>query len=252
MAQFVPGGFRTYSANAALAQYCLVKMIAGAVVTNGALISNCTVDYCGAGDDPIGVTQAAALVANSPICVLHRNAQDTIKLIANGAISGAAKCYPAANGKVSATGTGPAVAMTLEPATADGDVIECRFINGGAFSGDDAANLLSGGNAGAIPPLYTLTVPATAGTYAVATPSRKVKIIDWWIQSRDTTASNVTLQNGASAAATAIAKGTVADVTVRGTNVFAAQNTVTAGTAINVTTSGNAALDVFVLCQPIP
>ncbi len=128
------------------------------------------------------------------------------------------------------------------------------ILNAGA-AGIDSARLLnaaSADDAGALPILYYRNaLTATAGTYTIATVTRKVRIIDWFIISRDTTASNVTLYNATDAASAAVAKGT-ADVTrVQGAAVITTYRDVAQGAAIKVVTSGNASVDVFVWAVPV-
>lgn len=131
---------------------------------------------------------------------------------------------------------------------------QCILLNQppAGIDSDRVLDSASGDNAGGLPVLLSLIgVTATAGTYAIGTAKRKLRIIDWFIISRDTTASNVKLANGVTDATANIAKGT-ADVTrVQGAAVIAAQRDVAAGTALNVITSGNATLDVFVWALPV-
>lgn len=240
MSQQVEGIKKTFLANAALTQYRLLKFINGT-----------TVDLAGVADDCMGVAQESVAI-NAQCCVALRFPGRTFKVTANGAISALAKCFPGASGKVSGTGTGPAQFIALEAATTDGDVIEVVDLGSAAPNGDVSADSASGDNVGGIPMVLRLEgVTATAGTYTIATLKRKVRMIDWWIKSRDGTASNVNIKNAASNASGTIVKGTTVDALVRGADIIAAQADVPAGNAIAVVTSGNASIDVFVLCMPV-
>lgn len=110
----------------------------------------------------------------------------------------------------------------------------------------------AGGDVGAVPVLFSrFAVTATAGTYKIATMQRKMRIVDWWIVSRDTTASNAKLKNGSTDMTADVAKG-MADVTrVQGAAIITAQQDVASGTDLNLVTSGNASLDVFVWAVPV-
>ena len=79
-------------------------------------------------------------------------------------------------------------------------------------------------------------------------PAEKMRIIDWWIISRDTTAANIKLVNVSTDASAVKAKGTANDALVRGGDIIAAQRDIAAGTAIKVNASAVAAFDIFLAC----
>ncbi len=80
--------------------------------------------YADAGEIGIGATLEDVADAKTAAIQLD-NAGGTMKLVANGAIAAGARCFPGADGKVSATPSGASVAIALEAATADNDIIEC-------------------------------------------------------------------------------------------------------------------------------
>lgn len=112
-------------------------------------------------------------------------------------------------------------------------------------------NAAGGDNSGASPQIFSLlAVTATAGTYTVATPTRRMRVIDWFFYSRDTTASNVKLVNNVTDMTTTVAKGTVDAARVQGTNLISAAQVVASGDPIKVVTSGNASIDIFIVAVP--
>jgi len=99
----------TMTTGEALAAYRLVKP------------STTTVIYADAGDEPIGITTAAAASGAS---VTLRGLKGNIEIVtAGGVISAGGAIYPANDGKVSATAVGKQIGFALGAATADGDQI---------------------------------------------------------------------------------------------------------------------------------
>lgn len=115
MARF--SAVRTFSAGADLLAKRLVKLSAGAVVDNTAAAT----------DDMIGVTEVNVLSGN-PVGVRLLCTDETQEMTSAGAIGLNAVAYAAADGKIqalpAAAGTYRKVGITLEAATADGDIIE--------------------------------------------------------------------------------------------------------------------------------
>ena len=86
-------------------------------------LSGSTIVYADAGENAIGVTEYA--IANGQDgAVRMLNDAGTFEVTAAGVISAAAAIYGAADGKVSATPSGPTIGNAIEAATADGDRIE--------------------------------------------------------------------------------------------------------------------------------
>ena len=107
-------GLKTFQATAtAIPAFCRVKCDSSGLIS----AANAT-------DAMIGVTVSAAR-ANGYCTVKLVNCDETVLMTANGAITAGAILYPAASGKVSASGTTAIGYAALEAATADGDVIEC-------------------------------------------------------------------------------------------------------------------------------
>lgn len=120
MANQTNGAF-SLAAGEALATYRLVKL------------SGATAVYADAGDEPIGVVQAAT-ASGSMACI--RPSQGNIEIVtANGVISAGGAIYPANDGKVSASAVGKQIGCALSAATADGDQISAVvWPTGGAAS----------------------------------------------------------------------------------------------------------------------
>lgn len=229
-------GVKTFIAGADLEAYRRVKLSSGNVV------------YAGAGESFIGVTTHKA-ANGTPVSVAFRSADRSYKLVAAGAVTAGAVIYGAANGKVDDAASGTAQGTALEAATADGDVIECLLDNGAAGSiNGDAVALQADGEPGSVPIVFHKQGIADATTsVTIATPAAKVRVIDWWLISRDTTAANIKLVNVSTDMTAVKAKGTTNDAVVRGGDVIAAQRDIAAGTALKVNASAIAAFDIFVV-----
>ena len=115
MARF--SSVRTFLTGADLLAKRLVKLSAGAVVNNTAAAT----------DDMIGVTEVNALTGE-PVGVRLLCTDESQEMTAEGAIGLNAVAYAGADGKIQAlpvgAGTYRKVGITLEAATADGDIIE--------------------------------------------------------------------------------------------------------------------------------
>ncbi len=108
---FVEGPKREFTTGEALATRRRVKL------------SGATIIYADAGEDAIGVTEYA--IANGVVGAVRMiNDSGTFEVTAAGIISAAAAIYGAADGKVSATPSGPIIGHAIEAATADNDQIE--------------------------------------------------------------------------------------------------------------------------------
>jgi len=108
---FVEGAKKTFVSGEALATRRRVKL------------SGATVVYADAGEDAIGVTEYAVAITTQ-VAVRMINDAGTFEVTAAGIISAAAAIYGAADGKISATPSGPIIGHAIEAATADGDQIE--------------------------------------------------------------------------------------------------------------------------------
>jgi len=103
---------KSFTAGEALADFRRVKFNSSSAVV-----------YADAGEIGIGATlQDVANAAHAAIQL--DNAGGTMKVTAAGAIAAGARCFPAADGKVSAVPSGASVGIAMEASTADGDIIE--------------------------------------------------------------------------------------------------------------------------------
>lgn len=103
-----------------------------------------------------------------------------------------------------------------------------------------------------LPIVVSKTLTATAGTYdIVATAAYKFKVLDWWVQKLDTTASNVKLNDGTNDVSADVAAGTTDHALVRGGTIDNAYEDIAAAGSLKAITSGNAAMKVNVLIVPV-
>lgn len=107
---------RTFTAGAALEARRCVKIKSGTTTTPP------EVEYAGAGEAHIGITEYAA--ASGALVAVRLNGAGTHEATAAEAFAAGASLYGAANGKVADTASGTALAVALEAATADGDIVE--------------------------------------------------------------------------------------------------------------------------------
>jgi len=246
MSQQNDSGFKTFRATAAVSAWHLVKLTVG---------SGTAVEHTDAGDSFIGVAQHDAGVGEM-VTIKLRGLHGTYKCMANEAIVAGASIYAAATGHVADSVTGSIIGVTLEAAVAaGGDVIECLLDNT-APSAMDSDNLANDDSdeEGAIPFVVSAVITnCFTAKVVVATLKRKAKVIDWWMVSRDTTASSITLYNGTTNAMnTALAKGTADATLVRGATLIAAYDEVAAAGTIQVGGgTAAAAFDIFVMLVPI-
>ena len=108
---FTESGKKTLTAGEALATRRRVKL------------SGSTIVYADAGQHSIGVTEYAIPNGQSG-AIRMTNDAGTHEMTASGAISASAAFYGAADGKISATPSGPILGYAIEASTADGDRIE--------------------------------------------------------------------------------------------------------------------------------
>lgn len=235
-------GIKVLIAGEDLAIYRRVKLSAGEYV------------YADAGEEFVGVTVKEAL-ADAPVGAALRSAARTYKMVAAGPITKDAVIYGAVDGKVDDAVSGTAIGIALEAATADGDIIECFLNNGaaGAIGADLVVNEQA--NAGVLPILIrkVCNFNGTPDAIEVATTTRKLRIIDYWLVSIDTTASDISVKNAGTLISLAVlAKGATADAIVRAASILQAQAEVASGAAITVeSTAANADIELFILAVPV-
>lgn len=103
-----------FEVSSALEAFRLVKLTS----------TSMTVEYAGAGDEPIGVTKYVALNDGNRVAVSLLNKAGTVKCVANGAITINTSVYAQADGKVGSTVTGRKIGTALSSASADGNIVE--------------------------------------------------------------------------------------------------------------------------------
>jgi len=236
---------KTFTATSAVEAYRRVKLTTS---------SGTAVEYAGAGEEFIGITAAAA-AAGDMVAVILRSAAQTYKAVAAGAVAVGAAIYGAPNGKVDDAVSGTAQGTALEAATADGDVIEILCNNGAASNIGASSIVTEEANSGVIPVIIrkACAFNGTPDAIAVATTTRKLRIIDWHLISKDTTASNITVKNAGTSISTAVlAKGTANDAIVRGATLVAGQQEVASGAAITVESSvASVTIELVLVCVPV-
>lgn len=168
----------TFPKSGALAPYLRVVMSGG----NLAL--------AGAAEVEVGTTKqrslASGLGLSDVAAVVFANAQGTVKMIADGAVTQYARVYGAASGKVSATVNSNLIGIALDAATADGDEIEVlRLPHGedsllddeplGFGTGDDVHLLWSTGDADN----HTLVIGLGDSNQSLHITDKGAKATDW-------------------------------------------------------------------------
>lgn len=245
MSQQNESGLKAFTATEALEAYRRVKLTTS---------SGTAVEYADAGEEFIGITQNAVAIGEM-VTVALRSAARTYKAVAAGVVAVGAAIYGAADGKVDDAVSGTAQGTALEAATADGDVIEILSNNGAAAAIGADMLVTEEANSGVVPVIIrkACAFNGTPDAIAVATTTRKLRIIDWCLISKDTTASNITVKNAGTSISTAVlAKGTANDAIVRGATLVAAQQEVASGAAITVESSvASVTIELVLVCVPV-
>lgn len=124
--------------------------------------------------------------------------------------------------------------------------------NGGHAYAEDAASAatrckvkINCGVPGGSQVVFAPPTDASAnGDNAFVTFPFAVRLIDWWIRSKDTGAANVKLRYLTTDITAVVAKGTANDALVRGSTIVEAQKTIPAGTVILINLSAAQAVEV--------
>ena len=234
-------GIKAFIAGTDLEAYRRVKLSGGS--------GGDTVIYAQAGEACIGIT-AKKTASGDFVSVTLRDPGQTLKFTASKTISAGAAFYGSADGKISDVASGASLGTLLEAAGGDGEIVEGIIDNGTGSVGDGASTAIAAEDAnGSIPVIFKkegITDAHTADVTIVTSMPFKARIIRWWLISRDTTASNINLKNGASDATGVTAKGTANDAIVQGGAVIAAQKDLAHAAALKVSATVAAAFDVFV------
>jgi hypothetical protein len=232
-----------FNAAANLSPYQLVVLAPG---------DSTSVVAAGAGSSPIGVTQNEAAQGNGiGVRLLGSNA--TCKVQAAKGIAAGAVVYAAANGQVSDAVVGNPIGEVLDAASGAGSIVEMLPSSGGSGQISPDAVVNDAANEGAVPIVLHAVCTPDAGLdpITIATPDRKLLIVDAWVIARDTTAANITIANAGTMITTAVvAKGVTANAIVRVPSLVAAAQSVAPGAAITATFSAQANADVYLLCIP--
>lgn len=115
MATYYDSQSRPFTSGATIGEHLRVKLSSGVLALAGVGASDETLD--------LGQTERPS-VSGEVVSVRLRNAQGTSKMVAAAAIAAGVAVYGAANGQISTTASGTAIGITMEAATAAGDVIE--------------------------------------------------------------------------------------------------------------------------------
>lgn len=119
MSQYVDGKFKSYLGTSSISAHLRVYLASATTVTTA-----------GADNAGMGTIETPSTATNGPCTVRLWNSEGTRKVVANAAISAGALVFAAASGKVGASGSVP-LAIALEAATADGDIIEVQPLRPG-------------------------------------------------------------------------------------------------------------------------
>jgi hypothetical protein len=211
------------------------------------------------GDGWIGVTEPAingdAVALGDTVSVKLRTPGATFKIEASAAVVAHASVYPENDGKVSDDAGSVVIGACFTAASGAGAIAEIQPSNGdGAIVGGNGLVNADLDGAGGLPIVYGGTITFTAGaglTKTIATTERKVRLIDYWLIARDTTAANIKLNDGTADVTADLAKGTSDDAIVRGTNLIAEKDEIAAAGTIKAISSAACACDVWVLAVPI-
>lgn len=231
-------GIKTFTAGEDLEAWRRVKLSSGEVVYADQSDS----------DDWIGVTQGKVSDGDM-VTVRLKGTGRTFKMVASEALASGASLYAADDGKVADTASGNVIGVALEAATADGDVIEVLPDVASVEVDGASTSVEAEGSNGAIPIVFAKSgiTDASTAVAIVASLPFKIKIIDWWLIARDTTAANVKLNDGTNDISANVAKGTSDDARVAGGTIVAEYDALDAADALKVVASAAAAFDVFVM-----
>ena len=120
MSQYNDSGLKTFTAGAAIGAHVRVMLTSGKLAVAGAG----TTDY----DKEIGTTEYASFADGDPVTVRLRSKEGTRKMVAANPVAAGVAVYGAASGKVDDVESGTQLGVSLEAATATGDIIEVLYI----------------------------------------------------------------------------------------------------------------------------
>jgi hypothetical protein len=211
------------------------------------------------GDGWIGVTKPGAdgdyVASGGEVAVELRGENKTLKVMCSAAVTANASLYPENDGKVS-DDAGTVIIGTCAGTDTGAASSYIEFHpNGGSGSVTNDSNVaaVDGTSNGSVCLIYRKSgVTASAASTAVFTPGRAVVIWDILIKQLGSTATEVTMKNGATAFTDAVAVNTTAGKMYRPTTYTAAQLAVTAGATVyaSLATADATGVDIMVIAQP--
>lgn len=209
------------------------------------------------GDSWIGVTEPGLggnVGVGSPVTVRLRGESRTLKVETTEAVDVGDSLYPENDGKVSDTAGSVVVGTCLSATAASGGVCEMLPNAGSGSVPDEESVAAADGTTGAgIPILLRKTGITASGTTTITRPARALQVIEVMITQLGSTATDVTVQNGATAFTDAIAVGTTTGRRYRPTTWTTASADLTASDVLNVNlaTANATGVEVAVLALPI-
>ena len=236
--------FRTFIAGEALEPYRRVKLHSTAT----------QVVYADAadGDSWLGITQPGidgdAVAILGLVTVALRTSSASFKVEAGAQVNNGDAVYPENDGKVSDDAGTVTIGTCLSEGTASGAIVE--FLPNGASGASINAEAVvnsdldgAGGLEIVFGGAHTFATATLTQTFAVTT--RKLRLIDFWVIARDTTAANIKLYDGAADMTGNVAKGTADATIVRAGTIVAAYDEPASATTISVISSAVCACDVY-------
>lgn len=183
--------FKVFTATNALEAFRRVKLSAA---------SGTAVEYAGAGESFIGITQSK-VEAGDPVTVKLLSSENTYKVTLAKDVAAGTALYGAASGKFSDAVNGNQQGTLLEASSADGDVVE-SLLTGGPGSSINGASVLNVADSTPGIPVILREQISGAGAQTVnifnANAPRKFIVIDAWLYATAANANGtVKLTNGA-------------------------------------------------------
>lgn len=210
------------------------------------------------GDAWIGVTEpmpGGSPANGKPVTIKLRSENTTLKVETTEAVDVGDSLYPENDGKVSDTAGTVVVGTCLSVTGASGGITEMLPNAGSGSVPDEESVAAADGTTGAGIPIFLRVsgITASAATTTITRPARALQVLDVWVTQLGTTATTVTLKNGATAFTDAIAVGTTAGVRTRVTTFTTASADLTASDVLNVAlaTADATGVEVVVVCLPV-
>lgn len=210
------------------------------------------------GDSWIGATlpmEGGAVAVGGRQTVQLRCPGTPLKVECSAAATLYASCYPEDDGKVSDDAGTVVVGTALSAGAGAASIIEMVPNTGtGAVPTGDSLAVSDLDGKGGLPIIYGGTITFTSGaglTQLVATVTRKVRLINYWLIARDTTAANIKLTDGTNDITVNLAKGTTDNAIVAGSTMIAARDELAAAGTLNAVSTAACVCDVWVMAVPI-